>query len=90
MTNPPVVILGPTASGKSDVAMEVAQLIGEVEIVAVDAMMVYRGMDIGTGKPSELDQRAVPHHCLDLVDPSERFTVADFQTCARNALAKIE
>lgn len=90
MTKPPVVILGPTASGKSDVAMEVAQLIGEVEIVAVDAMMVYRGMDIGTGKPSELDQRAVPHHCLDLADPSERFTVADFQRCARNALAEID
>jgi tRNA dimethylallyltransferase len=62
----------------------------DIEIVAVDAMQVYRGMDIGTAKPSAHDQLTVPHHCIDLVDPSERFTVADYQVAARNALAAIE
>ena len=89
MTHPPVVILGPTASGKSDVAMQVAQVVRDAEIIAVDAMMVYRGMDIGTGKPTVADQNQVPHHCLDLQDASERFTVADFQQHANEALASI-
>ncbi len=89
MTQPPVVILGPTASGKSDVAMHVAQVVRDAEIIAVDAMMVYRGMDIGTGKPTTADQNQVPHHCLDLQDASERFTVADFQQHANEALTSI-
>ena len=89
MTHPPVVILGPTASGKSDVAMHVAQVVRDAEIIAVDAMMVYRGMDIGTGKPTTADQNQVPHHCLDLQDASERFTVADFQQHANEALTSI-
>jgi tRNA dimethylallyltransferase len=75
-----VVVLGPTASGKSDVAMAAAGTVSGTEIVAVDAMQVYRRMDIGTAKPTAADQALVPHHCLDLVDPSERFTVADYQT----------
>ncbi len=61
----------------------------DVEIVAVDAMQVYRGMDIGTAKPSIDDQRAVPHHCIDLVEPSDSFTVAEFQRAARSSLADI-
>ena len=89
MTHPPVVILGPTASGKSDVAMHVAQVVRDAEIIAVDAMMVYRGMDIGTGKPTTADQNQVPHHCLDLQDASERFTVADYQQHANEALTSI-
>lgn len=89
MTHPPVVILGPTASGKSDVAMHVAGLVRGTEIIAVDAMMVYRGMDIGTGKPTRGDQNQVPHHCLDLAAASERFTVADYQNHANEALASI-
>ena len=89
MTHHPVVILGPTASGKSDVAIQVAQVVRDAEIIAVDAMMVYRGMDIGTGKPTVADQNQVPHHCLDLQDASERFTVADFQQHANEALASI-
>ena len=89
MTRPPVVILGPTASGKSDVAMHVAHEVAGVAIVAVDAMMVYRGMDIGTGKPSVEDRRAAPHHCLDIADPSQRFTVAEFQKHAQSAMADI-
>jgi len=87
-----IVILGSTASGKSDVAMalgaERAEH-GDIEIVAVDAMQVYRGMDIGTAKPSLADQAAVPHRCIDLVGPHELFTVAEFQREARAALAGI-
>jgi tRNA dimethylallyltransferase len=84
-----LVILGPTASGKSDVAMALAAERGDVEIVAVDAMQVYRGMDIGTAKPTAADQAAVPHHGIDLVDPDQVFTVAAFQHAARAALADI-
>ena len=84
----PVVILGPTASGKSDVAMHVARE-GGVQIVAVDAMQVYRGMDIGTAKPSRADRAAVPHHCIDLVEPTERFTVTQYKAAASAALDAI-
>jgi len=84
-----VVVLGPTASGKSAVAMEVAQRMGGVEIVAVDAMQVYRRMNIGTAKPTADDQQRVRHHCLDLVDPCERFTATQFQVAANAALDDI-
>lgn len=75
-----VVVLGPTASGKSDVSMSVAlsRPAGSVHIVAADAMQVYRRMDIGTAKPTSHDQRRVPHHGIDLVEPSERYTVARY------------
>ena len=92
----PVVVLGPTASGKSDVAMALAGECGTwpmpqtAEIVAVDAMQVYRGMDIGTAKPSAADQAAVVHHCVDLVDPTRDFTVAEFASVAADAVASIE
>lgn len=86
---PVVVVLGPTASGKSDVSMAVATQIDRVEIVACDAMQVYRGMDIGTAKPTAEDRASVPHHCLDLVDPSVRFTVSDFQIAGRQAIRDI-
>jgi tRNA dimethylallyltransferase len=90
VTTAPLVILGPTASGKSDVAMALAGRHAEAEIVAVDAMQVYRRMDIGTAKPSERDRQAVPHHCLDLVDAADEFTVTDFAIAARRALEVIE
>lgn len=86
---PKVVVLGPTASGKSAVAMHVAEQLGDIDIVAVDAMQVYRGMDVGTAKPTLLDQRTVPHHCLDLVDPSQRFTATQFQQAASGAFDSI-
>jgi tRNA dimethylallyltransferase len=88
-TPPRVVVLGPTASGKSAVAMHVAQKLGDVEIVAVDAMQVYRGMDIGTAKPTRDDRSAVRHHCLDLVDPSHRFTATQFQNAANQVFDDI-
>ncbi|TPW14917.1 MAG: miaA [Acidimicrobiaceae bacterium] len=86
----PLVILGPTASGKSDVAMALASALTGVEIVAVDAMQVYRGMDIGTAKPTRRDQAAVAHHCIDLVDPDHDFAVAEHVQAATVALADIE
>ena len=89
----PVVIVGPTASGKSSVAMAVAQQQTDsqnpVHIVAVDAMQVYRDMNIGTAKPTLSDQSLVPHHCIDLVDSHERFTVAEFKKSATEALVDI-
>jgi len=84
-----VVVLGPTASGKSAVAMHVAATLADVDIVAVDAMQVYRRMDIGTAKPTAGDRALVPHHCLDLVEPSERFTATQFQHSAASALDAI-
>lgn len=90
MTAAPIVILGPTASGKSDVAMTLAGEHHEVELVVVDAMQVYRRMDIGTAKPSIGDRNAVQHHCLDLVDAADEFTVTDFADEARRALDEIE
>ena len=93
MNHKPVVIVGPTASGKSSVAMAVAQAEtsaqNPVHIVAVDAMQVYRDMNIGTAKPTSQDQSLVPHHCLDLVDSHERFTVAEFKKSATVALDEI-
>ena len=87
---PAVVLLGPTASGKSDSAMAAAMANPGVEIVVCDAMQVYRGMDIGTAKPSVADRQAIIHHCLDLVGPDERFTVADYQSSAREAVAAVQ
>jgi tRNA dimethylallyltransferase len=88
-TPPPAVILGPTASGKSDVAMALASRHADVELIAVDAMQVYRRMDIGTAKPSAADRSAVPHHCLDLVDAADEFTVTDFSDAANEAMKTI-
>jgi tRNA-2-methylthio-N6-dimethylallyladenosine synthase len=85
----PIVIAGATASGKSDLAMALAAERPGAEIIAVDSMQVYRGMDIGTAKPTAADRQAVRHHCLDLVAPEAEFTVADFSRCAGSALADI-
>jgi tRNA dimethylallyltransferase len=85
----PVVVLGPTASGKSDSCMAAALTNGNTELVVCDAMQVYKRMDIGTAKPTAQDQAQVPHHCIDMVAPSERFTVSDYQVKARAAVADI-
>jgi len=85
----PVVVLGPTASGKSDSCMAAALTNGNTELVVCDAMQVYKRMDIGTAKPTVEDQAQVPHHCIDMVAPSERFTVSDYQVKARAAVADI-
>ena len=82
-------IVGPTASGKSDLATGVARMIGGAEIVALDSMQVYRGMDIGTATPTEAEQAEVPHHLINLVDPSEEFAVAELQDRARAVIGEI-
>lgn len=87
---PSVVVLGATASGKSDVAMAVATSRSGLRIVAADAMQVYRGMDIGTAKPTPQDQARVTHHCLDLVEAHHRHTVADWISALGTARREIE
>lgn len=82
-------VYGPTASGKSDLAMHVAQHFGG-EIIAADSQTVRRGMDIGTAKPTVEDQKAVPHHLLDVIDPYGRFTVFDFKRLAESAIEGIQ
>lgn len=90
MTSPQrVVILGPTASGKSDVAMAAATQVPHVHIVAADAIQVYRRMDIGSAKPTLSDRATVVHHGLDLCEPSERYTVARYVDDITSARADI-
>jgi tRNA dimethylallyltransferase len=84
-----VAVVGPTASGKSSVAMAVAEQAPDVELVSVDSMQVYRGMDIGTAKPSPSERAAVRHHLIDLVDPDVDFAVAEFQRAHSDAVADI-
>jgi tRNA dimethylallyltransferase len=83
-------LVGPTASGKSAIAMEIARACGDVEIVSLDSMQVYRGMDIGTAKPTPEERRAVRHHLVDVADPSDDWSVARTQAVARTAVADIE
>ena len=89
MNAAPVAVVGPTASGKSSVALAVAAADAEIELVSVDSMQVYRGMDIGTAKPSPVDRRSVRHHLIDIVEPDAEFTVAEFQRAYRDALAEV-
>lgn len=86
--HPVLVILGPTASGKSRLAMAVARRAGG-EIISVDALKVYRGMDAGTAKPGAADRAEIPHHGLDLVEPHEEFSVAQFLDWVEPVLADI-
>lgn len=83
-------IVGPTASGKSALALALARRDRSVEVVSADAMQVYRGMDIGTAKPSAAERAEVPHHLLDVSDPDEEFSLARYQAAARSVLAAIE
>ncbi len=87
---PPVVVIGgATASGKTTLSLQLAEALGGAEIVSADSRQVYRGMDIGTAKPAPEARRLIPHHGLDLVDPPEPFSVADFQRHALQTLAGI-
>lgn len=82
-------LVGPTASGKSRLAHELAKERGDLELISVDAMSVYRGMDLATAKPTALERSEVTYHLIDLVEPSEEFTVVEFQRAARAARADI-
>ncbi|WAM15631.1 tRNA (adenosine(37)-N6)-dimethylallyltransferase MiaA [Rhodococcus sp. JS3073] len=82
MTSPvPIAVVGPTATGKSDLALDLAERLGG-EIVNIDAMQLYRGMDIGTAKLAPADRRGIPHHQLDVLDVTETATVANYQQAA--------
>ncbi len=91
---PPLVIIGPTASGKSALALDLAERAIAVgvptEIVSADAMAVYRGMDIGTAKPSVAEQARVPHHLVDVVGPEFDFTVSEFSHRVTEVLADLD
>jgi tRNA dimethylallyltransferase len=85
-------LAGPTASGKTAAALAIAAALAPrrtVEIVSVDSALVYRGMDIGTAKPSVAERAAVPHHLIDIVDPAERYSAARFVADAGAAIAAI-
>jgi len=82
------VLAGPTASGKSALALELGEAFG-LEVVSADAMMVYRGMDIGTAKPPLEERGRVPHHLVDIVAPDESFSVAAFVVRAEAAIADV-
>ncbi len=80
-----VVLVGPTATGKTALAVELAERIG-AEVVNADSMQLYRGMDVGTAKPTAAERRGVPHHVLDVWDVTERASVAEYQRLARAAV----
>tara|TARA_B100001996_G_scaffold4858_1_gene4083 strand:+ start:42 stop:971 length:930 start_codon:yes stop_codon:yes gene_type:complete len=89
--NPPLLALvGTTASGKSTVAMELAKNVRDVEIISVDSMQIYRGMDIGTAKPTKEELELVPHHMIDLVDPDKEYGVSEYQKEAQEVLTDIK
>ncbi|MCL6612640.1 MAG: tRNA (adenosine(37)-N6)-dimethylallyltransferase MiaA [Peptococcaceae bacterium] len=85
---PLVVITGPTATGKSEVGVMVAERAGG-EVVSADSMLIYRGMDIGTAKPTRAEMRGIPHHMIDIVEPEQDYSVALFQEQARAVINEI-
>ena len=84
-----LVVVGATASGKSALSLEVARRRPGTELVSMDSMAIYRGMDVGTASPNAAEQAEVPTHLLDLVDPSEDFSVSMFQEAARDTLDEL-
>ena len=92
MTLPCLCLAGPTASGKTAAALAIADALAgmrTVEIVSVDSALVYRGLDIGTAKPTASERAQVPHHLIDLIEPTERYSAARFVADATQAIAEI-
>ncbi len=85
---PVVVIVGPTASGKTKLSIEIAKLM-DGEIVSADSMQIYRYMDIGTAKPTIDERQNIPHHMMDILDPAEQFSVAEYQKMAVDIISDI-
>ena len=83
-----IAVAGPTASGKSDLGLKLAQRLGG-EIVCMDSMQIYRRMDIGTAKPTAQERALLPHHMLDVADPTEAYAVADYAVAAERVIAQI-
>jgi tRNA dimethylallyltransferase len=81
-------LAGPTASGKSAAGLELARRLG-AEILSLDSMAIYRGMDIGTAKPTQAEQREIPHHLIDVIDPHEEYSLADYVAHAETAASDI-
>jgi tRNA dimethylallyltransferase len=89
-TKPPLVlVVGPTAVGKTEIAIQLAELL-RGEIVSADSRLFYRGMDIGTAKPGRVEQERVPHHLIDIVNPDQTLSLAAFQQMARDVIADIQ
>ena len=86
---PLLVIAGPTASGKTGLALQLAERV-PIEVVSADSRQVYRGLDVGTAKPTPAEQRHVPHHLIDVADPGETFSARRFSGLARPAIVDIE
>ena len=84
-----IFLAGPTAVGKTDTTVDLVSRIPNIEIVSLDSMCIYRGMDIGTAKPSREMQQQIPHHLLDILEPHEEFSVADYVENARTACEEI-
>jgi len=87
-SEPLLALVGPTATGKTEAAVALAERL-RAEIVSVDSMLVYRGMDVGTAKPTSEQRTRVPHHLIDVADPSEAFSVARYQAVALEAIGAI-
>ena len=88
-SNPAVIaLMGPTAAGKTAIAMALAEKL-PCEIISVDSAVVYRGMDIGTAKPSKIEQEKIPHHLIDIRDPNEPYSAAQFQQDALSLIDNI-
>jgi tRNA dimethylallyltransferase len=85
---PAILLMGPTASGKSALALEIARHI-PVEIVSVDSAQVYRGMDVGTAKPTAAERAAVPHHLIDVLNPAQSYSAAQFRADATRLMREI-
>ena len=83
-----IVILGPTASGKSALGVKLAKKING-EIISADSRQVYKGLDIGSGKITKKEMSGIPHYCMDIISPKKIFTVVDFKKCAEKAIEKI-
>jgi len=84
-----IVILGPTAVGKSELAVKIAKEFNG-EIISADSRQVYRGLDIATGKVTKNEMQGIKHHCLDIADPKDYFTVSDWKKCAEQAITEIQ
>ena len=83
-----IIVVGPTASGKSGLALQLAERLNGV-ILGADSRQVYREFDIGTAKPSQLEQQQIPHHLIDVCEPTETLTVADYQVDAQELIRQI-
>ena len=88
MKPPAILLMGPTASGKSAVALELTRIF-PVEIISVDSAQVFRGMDIGTAKPGRAERRSVPHHLIDIIDPTGTYSAAQFRADALRLMREI-